>query len=96
MYLYKTIIYKIPDEVVGLTDSEIVQHQGDKIDFEANFKVTAVKADEVVLAETTFVIGKTYVEFKNLIDGTLRTWADVKYTEDNSRFTLHLLTGGSL
>lgn len=96
MYLYKAIIHKIPDEVVGLTGSEIVQHQNDKTDFEENFKVTAVKADDVVLAETTFVIGRTYVQFKSLIDGTLRTWSDVKYTEDNSRYTLHLLTGGSL
>lgn len=96
MYLYKAIIHKIPDEVVGLTGSEIVQYQNDKTDFEANFKVTAVKADDVVLAETTFIIGRTYVQFKSLIDGTLRTWADVKYTEDSSRYTLHLLTGGSL
>lgn len=96
MYLYKAIIYKVPDEVIGLSGSEITQHQSDKTDFEANFKATAVMTDEVVLAETTFVIGKTYVQFKSLIDGALRTWTDVKYTEDSSRYILHLLTGGSI
>lgn len=96
MYLYKAIIYKVPGEVVGFSPSEITEHQNDRIDFETNFRVSAVKTDGIVLAETTFVISKTYVSFKSLIDGTLRTWLDVKYIEDNSRYILHLLTGSSI
>lgn len=92
MYLYRAIIQKVPNEVVGLTSSEITAHQNDKVDFEANFKSSAVKVDDLVLAETTFVISKTYTQFKALIDGALRVWSDVKYTEDDVRYILNLIT----
>ena len=92
MYLYKAIVYKIPNDVAGITASEVIAHQTDKIDFEANFKSTAIKVDELVLAETTFVISKTYTQFKTLIDGVLRVWSDAKYTEDSTRYILNVLT----
>jgi len=92
MYLYKAVIHKIPTEVIGLTSSEIVEHQNNRGDFEANFKSSAVKVDDLILAETTFVINKTYIQFKTLIDGALRVWPDVKFTEDDVRYILNLIT----
>lgn len=89
MYLYKTIIYKVPDEVIGLSGAEIIQHGEDKIDFETNFKSSAVKTDRIVIAETTFEINRTYQEFKSLIH--VLSWADVKYIEIDGYYSLYLL-----
>lgn len=90
MYLYKTIIYKIPNEVIGLSGEEIIQHGEDKTDFEANFKSSAVRTDRIVIAETTFEINKTYQEFKSLTN--VLTWGDVKYIEIDGYYSLYLLT----
>lgn len=90
MYLYKTIIYKNTDNVGGLTLAERTQMALNKTDFETNHKATAIKVDEIILAETTFEIEKTYAQFEALLTGDL-TWADVKYKEIDNIYVINLL-----
>ena len=85
-YLYKTTIFKDTTNVIGAPAS----NDSDKTDFETNFKATAEKVSLVEIAETTFVTYDTYAAFKARIDGTVVTWADVRYTE-NGDYTLYLL-----
>ena len=86
MYLYKAVIYKQP-ATLGVPANT---HTADKLDFETNFKTQAAEVTEVLLAETTFVIDKTYTQFKALIV-TPVTWSDVKYTDDLQKYILSLL-----
>lgn len=90
-YIYKTQLYKLTTAVIGKPAS----NDTDLADFEANFKATAKKVDQIVLAETTIVLFKTYTDFKTLIDGTVILWADVKYIE-NGMYELNLLSGNLL
>jgi len=90
-YLYKTILYKSGTVVIGAPAS----NGTDLTDFETNFKATAITVNEIVLAETTVIIIKTYTQFKALIDGVLITWADIKYIE-TGMYELNLLSGTPL
>jgi len=72
MYLYKTIISKSQNG----TQEELDSFSADKTDFETNYKSQAVKVDEVILAETTYLNDLSYV----------------KYVEDNVKYVLNLLS----
>lgn len=95
MYLYQSTILKNPssfkraDGSNQLSAAEIAANEAAKIDFETNFKSLAVLVESVVISETTFVVGKTYTDFKALIVGDL-TWADIKYSENNEAYNLNL------
>jgi hypothetical protein len=79
MYIYKSTIFKTTDNVYGIN---VTQNNADKADFEANFKASAVPVDQIDIAETAFIVIKTYTDFKALINGTTILWSDVKYLED--------------
>lgn len=87
MYLYKTTIYKITDNVVGI---DVGQNDTDKTDFDNNRKSSAIKIDNIVLAELTFEVEKTYTNFSALITGGI-LWSDVKYTQSDKKYELYLL-----
>jgi len=90
MYLYKTNLYKKPNEVAGLTDEEKTQMVLDEQDFTNTQKATATEVDEVVISETTFVISKDYNWFKT------KGFTDVKYTEGDDEYQLAILTATEL
>ena len=87
MYLYKATIFKNPDWL-GVPPNS---HAADKADFEANFKTTALKVNEVIIAETTFSSDLTYAAFKAKIVAPLG-WSDVKYIEDGLKYILTLIS----
>jgi hypothetical protein len=87
MNLYMTTLFKSTDNVIGApADNDV-----NKTDFETNDKPLATKVDEVSLMTTTFIINKTYTQFEALLSPPL-TWADVKYIEDDRKYTCYLLT----
>lgn len=87
MYLYQMTLYKDTSRVIGAPGDNTVN----TTDFVANDKPLAVKVDEVVLSETTFVIDKTYAQFEALLVSPV-TWADVKYTENENSYVCYLMT----
>ena len=87
MYLYKTIISKSQNG----TQEELDSFSADKTDFETNYKSQAVKVDEVILAETTYLNDLSYSAFKAKVALPL-AWSDVKYVEDNVKYVLNLLS----
>lgn len=91
-YAYKAIIYKNTDGVVGV---DTVQNTADKTDFETNRKSTAVVVDSIVILQITFLIDKTYTQFKALITGDY-TWADVRYIDDGQKYQIYLITNQPL
>jgi hypothetical protein len=87
MNLYKTTLFKSTVNVIGApADNDV-----NKTDFETNDKALASKVSDVMLASTTFIVDKTYVEFEALLTPPL-TWADVKYLEDERKYVCYLLT----
>ena len=91
-YLYNVILFRNP-ETIGIPPNS---YAADIADFETNYKSQAMEVNAVVLAETTFEVAKSYANFKVLIDGVLRTWSDVKYTEDTVKYSLNLLTENAI
>ena len=89
MYLYRKTIHKDTSEILGVNES---QNASDKSDFEATYKSQATPISELVLMETTFRVDRTWAQFKALIDGTIRVWADVKYIEGDNEYTINLMT----
>ena len=92
MYLYRTILYKQP-AALGLPNNS---HAADIADFEASYKAQATRVNEMVLAETTFVVDLSYSAFKEKVDGITVTWADIKYTEDGAKYWLNVLTSNPI
>ena len=90
MYLYKTTLFKTGTVVLGLP----VSNDADRVDFETNFKATALKVDRLELNETTFIVEKSYTDFKALIVSPI-LWSDVKYIESD-KYELNLLSANPL
>ena len=84
-YLYRTELLRTNTSV-----GKSATNDADVTDFETNHKSTAVEVSRVELSETTFVIEDTYAAFEARLVSPV-TWADVKYTEDESNYELHLL-----
>jgi hypothetical protein len=96
MYIYQAIIYKNPSEVLGLTSQGIIDNEANKTAFEgAGKKENALPISELQIAETAFVIEKTYDEFEQLIETPL-SWSDVKYRSDDRVYQLFLVTENQL
>jgi len=85
-YLYKTVLYKSGATVINKPAS----NDADRTDFETNFKATALKVDNVLISETTFVLELTYAQFKAKIIAPI-LWSDVKHIEDEA-YRLNLLS----
>lgn len=86
-YLYKTAIYKKTERVANL-DS---RNSENLTEFE-NVKSSAKRVSNLIIGENTFEIIRPFNAFKNLIDGVVRTWADIRYIETDEKYTLMLLT----
>ena len=87
MNLYTLTLFKSITNVIGApADNDV-----NTTDFVANDKPLATKVDGVTLLTTTFLINKTYSQFEALLVSPI-TWADVKYTEDERKYTCYLLT----
>ena len=85
-YLYKTIIYeRIP---VGSDEDKLDSAMDDFIN---NQKSSATRVDGLSLSETTFIIEKTYDEFKALLVSLGLTFSDVQYLLSRSGYELYLL-----
>lgn len=65
----------------------------DKTDF-ATVGATAQSIESIVIASTTFVVEKTYAQFKALIVSPL-LWSDVKFKGESVQ-TLYLVTDAPL
>jgi len=92
-YLYKTVLWKDTSKVTGIN---VAQNDSDKSDFENNNKSTAKLITSVTLATTTYIHENSYTDFDTLIDGVEITWADVKYTENDLKYELNLISGVEL
>ena len=86
-YLYKTIIFKTTDDVIGFSPS----NNSDRDDFETNYKSQAEPVNEITLAETTYEVEKSYADFKSLLVEMIKTWSDVTFKENNKKYELSLL-----
>jgi hypothetical protein len=75
-------------EVYGIDATENAKH---KIDFETNYKSTAVKITGITIAETSYETEMDFDNFKALV-ATPITWADVKYIEDSQKYILYLIS----
>ena len=91
MYLYKTTTYHDTTNVATVP----ADNATDNSDFVTNNKASAVKVDEVVVSETTFVTVMTYADFDTLV-GDNATWASVKYTVGPKDYTMYLISSSAL
>jgi len=87
-YLYKTILFKETANVVSLPHDNATN----LADFQANYEADVVLVDNVIPAETTFEIWKSYTDFKALIN----EWTDVKCIDINHDYTLFLMSDTAL
>ena len=93
-YLYRTKIYTNKPFIRALALDETAE-ENNQSDFETNYKNQAVKIDDISVAENTFTIEKSYVDFKALIVGGV-LWSDVKYFSDDIKYVLNLITNNPL
>lgn len=91
MYLYKTVTYHDTNNVATVP----ANNTADNADFVANRKATAVKVDELVISETTFVTDMTYTAFKTLVTNNT-TWASVKYVTGTKSYSMYLISSSPL
>ena len=93
MYIYTAVIY-IPS-MNNITDASVLATEtANQADFEAVGKPTAILITNIEVAETNFIIEKTYAELKAFIVAPL-AWTDVRYTSTNA-YTLYLVTENPL
>ena len=86
-YLYKTTIFIDTSNLINIDNS---QNNIDKLDFETNFKSQSLLIDEIVSMDMSFIISKTYSDFKALIVTPLN-WSDIKYIQGGNKYQLFLL-----
>lgn len=91
MYIYTTTLYKDTTYVVNASAS----NDTDLSDFTTNHKASALAVTEVQVAETSFIIQKTYSDFDALVVSP-RSWADVKYLETERSYKLYLISDNAL
>lgn len=88
-YLYRARIWTDTTNVLGVDPSV---EAANKIDFEANYKASTVAVTDLEVMGTTFLIEKTYANFKPLIDGTNIKWTDIKCETAAIYYDLYLIT----
>lgn len=91
MYLYKTVTYHDTTNVVTVP----ANNTADNTDFVNNRKASAVKVDDMVLSETTFVTDLSYTAFKTLVTNNT-TWASVKYIFGPKAYQMFLISSSPL
>jgi hypothetical protein len=87
------MILKDPTDTAGY---DLDEQAAAKLDYETNFKSQTVKADDLIVSETSFEIDKTWSQFKNLIDGVTYQWSDVRQLNMKKFYELHLITNEPL
>ena len=92
-YLYKTAVYKEPSKIGNM---DATAESANYTDFVTNYQATAYKVGDLELLTDTFLIDKTYAEFKALVDGTTITWTDVKWEDGGWFLDVYLLTDYAL
>lgn len=91
-YIYKTILYTNTSDVVGLDET---QNNADLSDYQTNHQSDTVKIDSLALAETSFLIDKTFADFDSLITGVF-DWTDVRHLAIQNQIELYLLSANPL
>lgn len=91
-YLYKSTVYFDTTDVIGI---DPVQEEANKVEFEANYKASVYQVDDIQIAETVFVLNKSYADFKALIDGEV-AWTDVKMIQQDKYYELFILSATQL
>ena len=92
-YLYHTYVYKNTNDVLGVVPAD---EAANALDFETNYKPTAIKVDDITINTTTFETIKTYAQFKALVDGSIITWSDVKYAVEGKAYDMYLIANSPL
>jgi hypothetical protein len=92
-YLYKARIWKDTTNVVEVNPTTELAN---KTEFETNYKSSTISINNLELMGTTFVILKTYTDFKVLIDGINILWTDVKCENGGNFYDLYLLTTSTI
>lgn len=93
LYIYDCTIIKDTTYTSGYNPTTELAN---KTDYEANYQSQTIKANDLVVAETSFEIVKPYADFKALIDGTNIKWSDVKEMNGGNMYELHLVTDSPL
>lgn len=91
MYLYKTKIYYDTTNVIDAP----ADNDTNLSDFNNNHKSSALLVDDVSVAETTFILEKSYSDFDALVSDPI-TWEDVKYIDDGISYNLFLTSSNPL
>ena len=90
-YLYKTVVYIDTTNVVNPP----ANNSTNLTDYETNHQADTTKVDDLQIAETTFVVDKSYSDFSDLIT-TPYDWGDVKEHEHGNKYELFLITTSPL
>ena len=88
MTIYRTIIYKVTTDVIGL---DVEQNNGFKTEWETNHKSSAVPISEIVIAQTAYLQDKMFDDLEDLVTEPL-DWGDVKYVETDNKYAIYLVT----
>lgn len=87
MYLYRTSVYKNVSEIVDPPPDNAA-----KLTDWLTHIATAKKVDNILIMETTYIINEDYNVFKLHIDGTIITWANVRYMETATGYIIFFIT----
>lgn len=91
-YIYKTILYTDTSGVVGL---DTTQNAADLSDFQTNHQASTIDIDSLSVAETAFLIDKSYTDFDSLVVGDY-DWTDVREVARLNQIELYLVTSSPL
>ena len=87
-YIYRASIFFDTTNVIGVNVST---EAANTTDFETNYKSSCVEVNELQLLTNSFIIYKTYTEFKALITAEI-DWTDVKLIIRDKDYCLYLIT----
>lgn len=90
-YLYKHIIYHDTSRIAG---ANVTQEALDTADFETH-KSDTLEIQELVIFDNTFVIDKSYSDFKALLTDGI-DWSDVKFVTKKKTYELYIMTTSEL
>jgi hypothetical protein len=92
LYNYRTILYVDTANVIGL---DTTQNALDVANYVNNYRADTDKLDEILMAETAFLIDLSYTDFKTKVVDPI-AWTDVKEIHRQGRYELNLISGTSL
>lgn len=91
MYLYKTMIL-IDTSGYTITEYDNNKYISDSIDFENNYKSVVIEVTDIITTELTFLIYKSYDEFKQMIEDNNLEWNSINTIITEDRYILYFIS----